>query len=521
MTDDRLREAERVYQETGSVSAETRLLTERVRAGILPAERLELAAALHDVAACSALGRPATARTHDLRVLFEELERFGREALVRAALVIARRCSARDWRTARPIRAVVDTRTCLAEIEAWLACPCRSHALLVQTAATRRPHPDGVIAARIVLGLGRFGDLHRLIDEDLGLYPPHLPDPPLAAAVRRELAAWAKGLPPPPVTPSGTPGSLLELRVGRRREDATSRVLLARETTRVGADEDALVHLDDPVNDRCEIVRAGTGYEVRPVGGTSATFLNDTPLAARPLATSDVITIGDVWLEVTVHGEPLPREIAEARSAAARLGATVPDDERRRRIEVAAACDHLAATLAASDAGFVLRPRFDEHAWLRALPEVPELPAAAATLALARELRPRWTEIAPEDAVLERALVALEKWVKTRFRDDRDRARALARELGVVLDAKRRELGGQSSTPSPPAAAADPFDYAGITAGHVALLGLSAIDRGGALVDAALAALEIGTDAARVRALVSGELLRWALGEEDRVPDPG
>lgn len=495
---------------------------ERVRAGILAPERLELAAALHDAAARFALGQAATVRTHDLGSVFEDLERFGREVLVRAAVVVARRCSALEWRTHLAAQVVADTGPCIEAIEAWLACPCARHALdVVATAAARRTHPDAFVAAEILLGRGRFSDLHRLVDADRHLHPPHLPDPPLAAAVRRELAPWAKGMNPPPGAASGTGGSLLELRVGRRREDATSRVLLTRETTRLGADDDALVHLDDPATDRCEIVRGGTGFEVRPLGVVAVAFVNETPLAARTLTTGDVLTIGDVWLEVTVHGDPLPEEVAEAQRAATRIGAGLGDHERRSRIEVAAACGNLAAALAATDAGLVVRPRFDESAWLRALPEVPELPAAAATLALARELRPRWTEIAPEDAVLERALVGLEKWVKTRFREHGDGVRALGRELGAVLDVKRRELGGHAGAPGPRWPASDPEGYAGITAGHIALLALSAIDRGGALVDAGLAALEIGTDAARVRALVSGELLRWALGEELRVREPG
>ncbi len=526
MTDDRLREAERTYRETGSVSAEARLLTERVRAGILAPERLELAAALHDAAARFVLGRAATVRTHDLGAMFEDLEPFGREVLVRAAVVVARRCLAVEWRRPLWAQVVADTRPsieAIEAIEAWLDCPCARHAESVETVAParrqpHRPHPDAVVAAEILLGRGRFSDLHRVLDTDLNRHPPHLPDPVLASAIRRELAPWAKGMNSPPATASGTPGSLLELHVGRRREDATSRILLARETTRLGADDDALVHLDDPATDRCEIVRTRTGFEVRPLEAPAVAFVNETPLAARALATGDVLTIGDVWLEVTVHGDSLPAEIAEAQSAATRIGVGLADGERRSRIQVAAACGDLAATLAATEAGFVVRPRFDESAWLRALPEIPELPAAAATLALARELRPRWTEIAPEDAVLERALVALEKWVKTRFREHRDGVRALGRELGAVLDVKRRELGGHSGPLGSPGAASDRDDYAGITAGHVALLALSAMDRGGAIVDAALAALEIGTDPARVRALVSGELLRWALGEELRVP---
>ena len=57
MSDQKLRELERRWRETGSVEDEAAYLRERVRVGDLTQERLELAAYLGHAAACNALGR--------------------------------------------------------------------------------------------------------------------------------------------------------------------------------------------------------------------------------------------------------------------------------------------------------------------------------------------------------------------------------------------------------------------------------------------------------------------------------
>ena len=56
MSDERLRELERRWKETGSVEDEAAWLSERVRAGELTEERLRLAAALGQPAAVAASG---------------------------------------------------------------------------------------------------------------------------------------------------------------------------------------------------------------------------------------------------------------------------------------------------------------------------------------------------------------------------------------------------------------------------------------------------------------------------------
>src|SRR5579883_1031890 len=139
MADDRLREAERVYRETGSVADEARLLTERVRAGLLAPERLDLAAELRYEPAVLAQGGPRTPTEHSLSWLFARLERFGLEVLTRGALVVARRCS-----KLAPLDA--STQACLAAVEAWLDCPCVRHRAEVEqgrlSRARRRPPSD-------------------------------------------------------------------------------------------------------------------------------------------------------------------------------------------------------------------------------------------------------------------------------------------------------------------------------------------------------------------------------------------
>lgn len=87
MSDERLREMERRWQETGSVQDEAAYLKERVRAGELAWERLELAAYCGHAAACLATGSPASAMQ---AAWFEGLDRWGAETVLRACVAAAR-----------------------------------------------------------------------------------------------------------------------------------------------------------------------------------------------------------------------------------------------------------------------------------------------------------------------------------------------------------------------------------------------------------------------------------------------
>lgn len=119
MSDEKLRELERRWRETGAAQDEAALLRERVRVGVLPRRQLELAAYLGHPAAQEALGPsvfsepPAVgwsvgpglseeemARS-DFRALLLGLDWWGVPALVRGLCVLARRALP-DFEAARP-----------------------------------------------------------------------------------------------------------------------------------------------------------------------------------------------------------------------------------------------------------------------------------------------------------------------------------------------------------------------------------------------------------------------------------
>lgn len=83
MSDERLREAERKWKESGSVADEARYLLERVRVGDLTRERLELAAYCGHEGAAVATGAPPPPSA--CSTWANGLAAFGRAVLVRAA----------------------------------------------------------------------------------------------------------------------------------------------------------------------------------------------------------------------------------------------------------------------------------------------------------------------------------------------------------------------------------------------------------------------------------------------------
>jgi hypothetical protein len=91
VSDERVRELERRWRETGVVEDEAALLRERVRAGVLAGERVALAAYLgHEAArvASPSHGGGAEPASLSLAVWLKGLERHGRETLHRAASVV-------------------------------------------------------------------------------------------------------------------------------------------------------------------------------------------------------------------------------------------------------------------------------------------------------------------------------------------------------------------------------------------------------------------------------------------------
>lgn len=136
MTDSKLRELERRWQETGSIEDEAAYLRERMRVGDLTRDQIALAAHCgHEAARLAA--EPAVGVLQRMleaagRVIqggrVPSLKKWGPEAQARAALVIARR-ALEDHRTREvespqtwsQSRAVVDA------LEAWARCPCKRH----------------------------------------------------------------------------------------------------------------------------------------------------------------------------------------------------------------------------------------------------------------------------------------------------------------------------------------------------------------------------------------------------------
>ncbi len=133
MSDEKLRELERRFKETGSVEDEAVWLKERVRVGDLTQERLELAAALGAVSAALAMDEPRQEPPEDRAALMSILRESGDGALARGAIAVARAVLP-AWISAwpeddRPVKAIEAA-------EAWLDCPCDKHAEESRVAGT-------------------------------------------------------------------------------------------------------------------------------------------------------------------------------------------------------------------------------------------------------------------------------------------------------------------------------------------------------------------------------------------------
>lgn len=120
MSDERLRELQRRWQETGAVEDGAALLRARLRAGTLTPERLALLAHLGEPAASLALGDDAPEPIASASAWLSGLDRFGREAHLRAAVAVAarlrplfERANPRDRRYQAALEAIWD----------WLRAP--------------------------------------------------------------------------------------------------------------------------------------------------------------------------------------------------------------------------------------------------------------------------------------------------------------------------------------------------------------------------------------------------------------
>jgi hypothetical protein len=135
VSDERLRELERRWKETGSVEDEAAWLRERVRAGELAQYRVDLACFCEHAGALLAAGRarsvfrPPYPPTDDLTTW-----PFNKEALTRFTLAFAQLALDRAPEKDRDANAV------LVAVEAWLACPCHDHQVAAYRTTGPLPH---------------------------------------------------------------------------------------------------------------------------------------------------------------------------------------------------------------------------------------------------------------------------------------------------------------------------------------------------------------------------------------------
>lgn len=135
MSDARLRELER-RMAAGDSGARTEWLLERLRAGQLDPEALELAAFAADGAARAALGPAAPSRAPDApEPLARSLSRFGPRACVLAGVLGGEAAIAAA--AEGPAEGRELARAALTAARAWIACPCPVHAAQANGAATR------------------------------------------------------------------------------------------------------------------------------------------------------------------------------------------------------------------------------------------------------------------------------------------------------------------------------------------------------------------------------------------------
>jgi hypothetical protein len=194
VVDERLRHLEREAA-GGDLDTRARWLLDRVRAGRLPGDRLQLAAWLGDAAARLAVGEEPLARAARTKrdPWTQTLAGWGKEALVRAGLVVAKD-ELRHWR--RHHKADAALPGLLDAVEAWAACPCDLCAVRVDEAAgDRLPAPRDNRSSRAlaqvlsVAGIVRAGsasDWTASAVRALGESPPL----PVRDAIREALVPW-------------------------------------------------------------------------------------------------------------------------------------------------------------------------------------------------------------------------------------------------------------------------------------------------------------------------------------------
>lgn len=131
MADRQTRQLERLWKCSGAPEEGVIYFRARMRAGDLSPDRLKLAAYLGDEAARRALGVSEVRIPPEIQRWVRVLACWGHEALIRTLLVTAR------WNLEKWEGLVWDRRprSAIESTEAWLRCPCPSHARVASASA--------------------------------------------------------------------------------------------------------------------------------------------------------------------------------------------------------------------------------------------------------------------------------------------------------------------------------------------------------------------------------------------------
>jgi hypothetical protein len=206
VADERVRELERRFRQSGAIEDEVAWLEARVRAGALARRRLELAAYLGHPAARRLVDPPPEHRLETERQAESELWGFQFHHWQRPWL--ARACVA-AVRLLLPLfdefRVSAHFRRCIEAVEAWIVCPCEGHAALVRAASAGLRAPDlaGGEGALLIERTAALVDLSPADWED-GVDVPgrvealgEMYDLDVDAAIRDDLIPWALDLEDP------------------------------------------------------------------------------------------------------------------------------------------------------------------------------------------------------------------------------------------------------------------------------------------------------------------------------------
>jgi len=186
MSDERLRQLERRWRASGSVHDESGYLLERVRAGDLSRERLELAAYCGHQGARAASAGDAPAAPQGLGDWGRGLEPWGKEPCVRAAL-------SAGWAQSQAKEYSVDAVRALRRALAWIRCPCQRHRALAREAAGRSSKIRSATEAALAAAAADAEGAASKASKALARAAKVVGEGRVRAAAQSDVASWALG----------------------------------------------------------------------------------------------------------------------------------------------------------------------------------------------------------------------------------------------------------------------------------------------------------------------------------------